>query len=82
MAGHRHEFVETYEGLVGLGLDRKTDEATVKVFLQKFSDDQFLNAIIPRMNDQELEGIFNFLDGIMKKHLKEDEYHTLFLKDR
>jgi hypothetical protein len=73
--------VETYEGLVGLGLDRKTDENTIIYYLQKFSDDTLMNNLITRLSDEELEEIFSLLTRILKKHLKDSEYHSLFLKE-
>ena len=80
MAGHRHSFVERYKGLVGFGYDRPTDEATVKVFLQKFSDDEVIHTIIPRLSESELEEIFNLLSGLLATKLSKEEYENLFLK--
>ena len=82
MAGHRHDFVDQYDGLVAFGLDRETDENTIKYYLQKFSDDDLLQALVPRMEDSDLAAVFDLLSVLMRKHLSEDEYHTLFLKDR
>jgi len=73
--------VETYQGLVGYGADRETDEHTIVVYLQKFSDDQFLTTIIKRMADEELLDVFNLINRLLKKYLTESEYHSLFLKD-
>jgi hypothetical protein len=81
MATHSHNFVETYEGLVGYGLDRKTDEKTVMVYLQKFSDDTFLETFIKRLSDEDLDEIFLLISRLLKEHLAEAEYHRLFLKD-
>lgn len=81
MKKHTHQFVETYSGLVGFGADRKTDESTVWYYLQKFSDDALMKTLLPRLTDQELSDIFVFFSKLMKKHLTEAEYHTLFLKD-
>ena len=78
---HSHTFVDTYEGLVGYGADRKTDEATVHYYLQKFSDDTFMAHFLPRLGDEELEEIFNMINRLMQRHLEEEEYHLLFLKD-
>jgi len=36
MAKHSHQFVETFDGFVGFGYDRKSNENTVQVYLQKF----------------------------------------------
>lgn len=78
---HTHEFVETYGGLVGFGLDRQTDENTIIYYLQKFSDDRLMAQMSRRMNDDELSALFNLLSGLLRKHLSEEEYHALFLKD-
>ena len=81
MPEHSHRFVETYDGLVGFGLNRETDENTVIYYLQKFSDDSLMDVIKGRLNDDELETLFNQLSGLLRKHLSEDEYHRLFLKE-
>ncbi|OQY06454.1 MAG: cytoplasmic protein [Desulfobacteraceae bacterium 4572_123] len=78
---HTHDFVETHQGFVGFGLDRKSDEETILYYLQKFSDDALMRELIPRLSDLELEEIFSLVTGLMKKHLSEPEYHRLFLKD-
>jgi hypothetical protein len=81
MTKHTHRFVEEYEGLVGFGYNREVDEATVKCYLQKFSDDEHASLILSRMSDQDLESVFNLLGDLLKKYLKEKEYHSYFLKD-
>ncbi len=81
MSKHSHKFVETYTGLVGFGFDRPTDEATVQVYLQKFSDDELMRTLLPRMSDEELGRIFDLVSEIIRRHLSEEEYHKLFLKD-
>ena len=78
---HTHNFVETYEGLVGYGLDRETNENTVICYLQKFSDDRFMATMTKRMTDEELLELFELINRLLRKHLAESEYHTLFLKD-
>ncbi len=79
MKEYLHRFVEKYEGLVGFGLDRETDEATVIVFLQKFSDDRLMELLRKRLSEEELEEIFNLISRLLKKHLAEEEYHAYFL---
>lgn len=81
MATHTHRFVEEYTGLVGYGLDRPTDEKTLWVYLQKFSDDALAGLLIPRLSDAELSGLFDLLNRLMRRHLNEAEYHRLFLKE-
>ncbi len=63
-------------------MNRKTDEETIMFYLQKFSDDTFMKHFIPRLDDQELENIYNLISLLLKKHFSEDEYHRIFLKDR
>ena len=78
---HSHNFVETYQGPVGFGFDRETDEKTVIYYLQKFSDDKLTGKLVQRMTGDELDGIFGLMTKLMKKYLTETEYHSLFLKD-
>ena len=81
MTLHSHDFVETYDGLIGFGLDREVDENTVICYLQKFSDDALMHRLVHRLTDEELSEIFDLISRLLKKHLNEKEYHRLFLKD-
>jgi len=81
MATHFHQFVETYQGLVGFGLDRENDQNTIVFYLQKFSDDALLQTLVKRLSDDELNEIFSLVTRLLKRHLTESEYHRLFLKD-
>lgn len=81
MAEHTHQFVETYDDLVGFGLNRPTNENTVIYYLQKFSDDRLLKTLIKRLSNEELEALFEMMTATLKRHLSESEYHRLFLKD-
>jgi hypothetical protein len=81
MPKHSHQFVEEYDGLVGFGLDRQTDEATLTWYLQKFSDDNHMAVIRERMSDQDITTLFDILGSLLKKHLTDEEYHHVFLKD-
>ena len=81
MGNHTHNFVETYSGLVGFGLDRSTDESTLIYYLQKFSDDTLMKRLIPKLPDADLELIFNLINRILRENLSDSEYHLLFLKD-
>ncbi|MBI4772618.1 MAG: cytoplasmic protein [Deltaproteobacteria bacterium] len=82
MAKHSHDFVETYVDLVGFGMDREIDEATVIVMLQKLSDDALMDLLRHRLSDEELKDLFEMVSNLLKEHLSEEEYHTFFLKDR
>jgi hypothetical protein len=81
MTIHSHNFVETYDGLVGFGADRQTDENTVVYYLQKFSDDHLMKTIIKRLSDEELSEIFGLITRLLKNHLVDNEYHKFFLKE-
>jgi len=81
MSRHCHEFVEHYGGLIGFGLDRETDEATVIYYLQKFSDDGLMEQLRKRLASEELEEIFSLISRLLKKHLSEEEYHRYFIKE-
>ena len=81
MAQHSHQFVETYDGLVGYGLNRETNEQTLIYYLQKFSDDKLMRVLISRLSDLEMEDLFDRISALLSKHLTEEEYHRLFLKE-
>ena len=80
MARYSHNFVETFDGFLGFGLDRQTNENTVHIYLQKFSDDRLMETILKRITDDDLELLFDIVSRMMKKYLTESEYHLLFLK--
>ena len=80
MNAHSHNFVENYDGFVGFGFNRETDEHTVVYYLQKFSDDALMKALIKKLSDAELAELFNLLTRLLKNHLTEAQYHALFLK--
>ncbi len=81
MAKHSHRFVETFVGPLGYGLDRESNENTVQVYLQKFSDDHLMKTILERMTDDDLDELFELTGKMLRKYLTEAEYHQLFLKD-
>ncbi len=81
MAKHSHRFVETFDGLLGYGFDRQTNENTVQVYLQKFSDDALMDILLKRITDEDLAELFELTGGMLKKYLSEPEYHRLFLKE-
>ena len=81
MAKHSHNFVETFSGFEGYGLDRQSNEDMVQMYLQKFSDDRLMETILKRMADDDLEELFDIAGRMLKKYLTEPEYHRLFLKE-
>ena len=82
MAKDTHNFIHNYKGLGAFGMDRETDEETLMFYLQKFSEDSFMKAFLPRLEDPELEEVYLLINTLLKRHISEDEYHALFLKDR
>lgn len=81
MTKHSHLFVEKFDGFVGFGLDRESNENTVQMYLQKFSDDRLMKTILKRMSDDDLAQLFDLVGKMLKTYLTESEYHQLFLKD-
>ncbi|MEA2115843.1 MAG: hypothetical protein U9P36_10765 [Thermodesulfobacteriota bacterium] len=61
------------------GLNRETDECSLAIFLQLFSRDELLQALIPRLGDDEIIQLVDQLTAVLRNHLQEDEYHELFL---
>ena len=61
------------------GFDRPTDERSLVAFLAAFSDRPLLQTLVSRLADEEIHALVDFLTGLMKKHLTEQEYHRLFL---
>jgi TorA maturation chaperone TorD len=78
---HTHDFAETWTGLLAEGFDRETDLATLQVYLQKFSDDEVMKLLLPRLSPEETAGLFRLLGDTLRRHLSREEYHRLFLKD-
>jgi ferritin-like metal-binding protein YciE len=81
MAKHTYNFVEKYDGVGAFGWDRKTDEETLKFYLQKFSDDHFMEILITKLSNEEIESIYSLINTLIQRHLSETEYHRHFLKD-
>jgi hypothetical protein len=63
------------------GLSRAVDERSLVAFLQMFAAPAMLEALIPRLSDDDISATVDFLTRLMKKHLRENEYHTLFLNE-
>lgn len=63
------------------GLNRATDEQSLRIFLEKCAEDQVLDVIVPRLSDKELSAIVSFLTGVLHRHLSHEEYHRLFLDE-
>jgi hypothetical protein len=66
---------------IAFGFDRATDERSFELFLARFADKKLMQALLPRLQDEDIQGTVDFLTGIMRKHLSEKEYHSLFLAE-
>ena len=66
---------------MAFGLDRTTDERSLALFLERFTRAELLAALLPRLTDQEIAALLDHLTALLKNHLRESEYHRLFLKD-
>ena len=66
-------------GEICFGLDRTTDEASLAAFVKRFSSNDLLETLIPRLSDPDIMSVLDFLTHFMKKHLSEEEYHELFM---
>ena len=78
---YRHDFVNNFDGMVAFGLTRDIDEQSLMATLQQFTDDELLKALIPRLDDAEIEEAFNLVTRLMRNHLNDEEYHRFFLKE-
>jgi hypothetical protein len=36
---------------------------------------------VPRLNDGEIQEVFDLISRLIREHLQDEEYHKLFLKD-
>ena len=66
---------------IAFGFDRATDERSFGLFLQRFVDKKLMETLLPRLQDEDILATVDFLTGIMRKHLSEKEYHSLFLAE-
>jgi hypothetical protein len=66
---------------IAFGFDRATDERSFELFLLHFVDKKLMETLLPRLQDEDILAAVDFLTGIMKKHLSEKEYHSLFLAE-
>ncbi len=83
MPKHTHDFVNNYdEENIVFGLDRETDEKALIAYLQKFTDDEMMQVLVKRLSDEDITGMLDYVLEVLKKYLKEEEYHRIFLKDR
>jgi hypothetical protein len=66
---------------ISFGFDRATDEKSLALFLACFADRKLLETLLPRLSDEEIMEVVDFIGRLMHKHLSEEEYHELFLSE-
>jgi hypothetical protein len=66
---------------ISFGFDRPTDEKSLALFLACFADKKLLGTLLPRLADDEILEMVDFISKLMHKHLSEKEYHSLFLSE-
>jgi len=64
------------------GFDRKTDERSLALFLECFSDRKLLEVLLPRLQDKDISTTVDYLTKILRTYLSEEEYHALFLAEK
>ena len=82
MGLYRHELVNNFEsGAIVFGMSRELDEQSLIAYLQRFTDDEMMELLSKRLSDDEIEKLVDHVTGIMRRHLSDKEYHSVFLKD-
>ncbi len=82
MTKHKHDFVNDYDvGMIAFGVDRETDEHSLMAYLQKLTDDDLIGVLAGRLSEEEILATVDWAGKLLRKHLSDDEYHKLFLKD-
>jgi len=64
------------------GLNRTTDEQSLKKLLELLAQKQVTTVLIPRMQDEEINQLADQVMTLVKKHLSHQEYHQLLLGEK
>lgn len=62
------------------GLNRQEDERSLAGLLHQFANPRLTSVLIPRLSDPEINQLVTTLSNLLRTHLSEQEYHTLFLE--
>ncbi|MEE4240910.1 MAG: hypothetical protein V2I36_05560 [Desulfopila sp.] len=63
------------------GLTEELDRESFACFLQLAGEKKFAETLSQRASCQEINDFVDTFTGLLRRHLSETEYHTLFLKD-
>lgn len=64
------------------GLSTDLDQSSLSIFLQLAGKPEFTKLLANRLDSQEITGLVDNFMELIRKHLSEDEYHTVFLGDQ
>lgn len=63
------------------GLSRDLDRKSFACFLQLAGEKKFAETLAERVSSEEILHFVDSFTDLLRRHLNENEYHTLFLKD-
>ena len=63
------------------GLSEDLDKESFACFLQIAGETKFAETLAERLSSEEILHFVDSFTGLLRKHLNEEEYHSLFLKD-
>jgi hypothetical protein len=63
------------------GLNQQLDQQSLSSFLQLAGRKEFADLLSQRLSEQDIHAFVDFITGILKRNLSEEEYHRLFLQD-
>jgi hypothetical protein len=63
------------------GLSSQLDKESFSCFLQLAGRREFADVLASRLSSEEIDNILNAFMPLLRRHLSEDEYHRLFLRD-
>ncbi len=63
------------------GLTEELDRESFACFLQLAGEKKFAEVLSKRVSDKEILDFVDAFTDLLRRHLNETEYHTLFLKD-
>jgi len=64
------------------GLNRQLDEASFSCYLQLLGRPEFADVLAERITSEEINAFIDTMTALLKKHLRGNEYHTLFLQQQ
>jgi len=62
------------------GLNHQLDQSSISCYLQLIGRQELADTLASRLSGEEIEEILNLFSRLLKKHLSENEYHTIFLQ--